>query len=119
MKKNNVKNIGIEADLPKNKCDDKHCPFHSSLKVRGRIFTGDVIKKYIKTVTVRWNYQIYVPKYERYMKKRSKIKAHNPICIEANIGDKVGIVECRPISKTKKFVVVKKLNGSAKEVKEK
>ncbi len=105
------KSIGIEVVIPKNKCDDKHCPFHSNLKVRGRIFTGSVIKKYIKTVTVEWDYQIYIPKYERYMKKRSRIKAHNPTCVESNIGDKVKIMECKPISKTKKFVVVEKLNG--------
>jgi len=38
----------------------------------------------------------------------SRITAHNPPCIGAKTGDKVKIAECRPISKTKSFVVVEK-----------
>ncbi len=59
-----------------------------------------------RTVTVEWNRRVYVPKYERYQKKRSKVKAHNPEEIDAKEGDEVIIKECRPISKTKKFIVV-------------
>ena len=40
------------------------------------------------------------------MKKRSKLHAHNPPCIDAKPGDIVTIAECRPISKTKSFVIV-------------
>jgi len=40
------------------------------------------------------------------MKKRSRVAAHNPVCINAKIGDKVRIAECRPISKTKAFVII-------------
>jgi small subunit ribosomal protein S17 len=50
--------------------------------------------------------RVYVPKYERYLNRRSKVKAHNPVEISAKEGDTVIIKECRPISKTKKFVVV-------------
>ncbi|MBC7110345.1 MAG: 30S ribosomal protein S17, partial [Archaeoglobi archaeon] len=39
-------------------------------------------------------------------KKRSKLHAHNPPCINARVGDVVKIAECRPLSKTKHFVVV-------------
>ena len=59
-----------------------------------------------RTVTVEWNRRVYVPKYERYQKKRSKVKAHNPEEIDAKEGDEVIIKECRPISKKKKFIVV-------------
>ncbi len=45
-------------------------------------------------------------KYNRYIKKRTKLKAHNPSCVNANKGDVVTIMECRPLSKTKKFVVL-------------
>ena len=38
----------------------------------------------------------------------SRITAHNPPCIDAKTGDKVKIAECRPLSKTKNFVVVEK-----------
>ena len=48
-----------------------------------------------------------VPKYQRYEKRRSKVHAHNPPCITAKIGDIVTIAECRRLSKTKSYVVVK------------
>ena len=38
----------------------------------------------------------------------SRITAHNPPCLDAQRGDKVKIAECRPLSKTKNFVVVEK-----------
>ena len=103
-------NIGIEAKAPGKKCDDEHCPFHGSLSVRGRIFEGTVVSdRMSKSVSVSWERTVYLPKYERYEKKRSKVKAHNPECILVKQGDKVKIMQCRPISKTKHFVVVEKL----------
>jgi len=50
----------------------------------------------------------YIPKYERYEKRTSKYKAHLPPCIEVKEGDEVVIMECRPLSKTKSFVVVER-----------
>ncbi|MBI2670734.1 30S ribosomal protein S17 [Candidatus Woesearchaeota archaeon] len=106
--KNNV-NIGIEVSLPKQACADKHCPFHSGLKIRGRTFNGTIIKKDThKTAVVEWPRLFYLPKYERYEKRRTRVKVHNPPCINADINDKVTIMECRPISKTKKFVIIEK-----------
>jgi small subunit ribosomal protein S17 len=79
----------------------------STLKTRGRTFIGQVISsKAQKTVTVEWQRRVYIPKYERYQTKRSRVKAHNPVEMSAKEGDNVIIKECRPISKTKKFVVV-------------
>jgi len=95
---------------PASTCTDEHCPFHGNLSVRGRSFIGTVSSdKMSKTVAVVWDRTIYIPKYERYEKKRSKVKAHNPECLNVKKGDKVLIMECRPISKTKSFVVVEKL----------
>jgi small subunit ribosomal protein S17 len=89
------------------KCDDKNCPYHGHIKVRGSIFTGTVISaKPQKTVTVERILIQKVPKYERYKKSRSKIHAHNPPCINAREGDIVKIGETRRISKTKSFVVL-------------
>ncbi|MEM4245410.1 MAG: 30S ribosomal protein S17 [Candidatus Nanoarchaeia archaeon] len=102
-----IKNIGIEVTAPKKECQDKHCPFHGSVKIRGKIFTGTIIKASMqKTVLVEWPRAFFLPKYERYEKRRTRIKAHLPDCIEAKKGDKVKVVETRPISKTKNFVVV-------------
>ena len=78
-----------------------------SITTRGRTFRGKVVSsKAQKTVTVEWDRRVFVPKYERYLLKRSKVKAHNPDSIDAKDGDTVVIKECRPLSKTKKFVVV-------------
>ena len=99
----NKKSVGMGFELPKEKCEgDLSCPFHGSLKLRGRTFAGTVIKRNPhKTVTIEWPRTSYIQKYERYEKKRTRVKAHNPSCINAQIGDKVTIVETRPISKTK------------------
>ncbi|HIP63413.1 MAG TPA: 30S ribosomal protein S17 [Archaeoglobus profundus] len=101
-----VKDIGIDVKPPERECNDKNCPFHGDLRVRGQILTGKVIKTYMKTAVIERELIRYVPKYERYMRKKSKIHAHNPPCIDAKPGDIVTIAECRPISKTKSFVIV-------------
>ncbi|MBI4139660.1 30S ribosomal protein S17 [Candidatus Woesearchaeota archaeon] len=80
-----------------------------SLGARGRSFVGTVIaSRAQKTVTVQWYRWKFLPKYDRYVKLRSKIKAHNPENISATVGDIVLIQECRPISKTKKFLIKEK-----------
>jgi len=76
------------------------------ISTRGRKFTGVVISdKMSKTVTVEWERRKYVKKFERYEKKRTKVKAHNPEIINAEKGDMVQIEETRPISKTKNFII--------------
>ena len=91
-------------------CTDRNCPFHGSLKTRGQVFDGTVIAdKMSKTVTVEWPFLQYLQKYQRYLKKRTHVKAHNPPCLSVKTGDSVRIVECRPISKTVKFVVIEVL----------
>lgn len=108
IEKKEAKNIGIEVTPPSKTCTDGNCPFHGFLKVRGRIFAGKVISRRDKTVTVEWDYLNYVPKYERSERRRSRVSAHLPTCMEIEKGDKVRIAECRPLSKTKSFVVIEK-----------
>ena len=80
---------------------------NSSLSLRGRTFVGTVISaKMQKTVTVEWERKLFLKKFERYEKRKSKVTAHNPESINAKEGDIVKITECRPISKTKNFIVV-------------
>ncbi len=93
-----------------NECKDENCPNHGSISVRGRNFIGVVIStKMAKTVSVEWGTMRYLPKYERYEKRRSRVKAHLPECMVIVPGDKVKVGECRPLSKTKKFVVIEKI----------
>jgi len=109
VQKTYVKDIGIEGVNPPEKvCDDKKCPWHGEIRIRGFLFEGKVerIRKGIALV-VFYRYH-YVPKYERYMIKRSKIKAHVPKCLDIKEGDEVIIGETRPLSKTIHFVVISK-----------
>ncbi|MBU1203757.1 MAG: 30S ribosomal protein S17 [Nanoarchaeota archaeon] len=91
-------------------CKDRHCPFHGSLRFRGRMLEGTIIKTdpatTAKFVLKRMH---HLKKYERYEKRITRLSVHNPPCISAKQGDKVKIAECRPISKTKKFVIIEVL----------
>ena len=95
---------------PKKTCDDRNCPFHGTLSTRGRVMDGVVVSaKMDKTVVVRRDYLEYVPKFKRYERRHGHIPAHNPPCLDVKEGNRVKIVECRPISKTVSFVVVEKV----------
>ena len=89
-------------------CNDKHCPKHAKLPLKGMRLVGTVISaKAMRTAKIEIPRLHYLPKFERYEKRRTKLQAHKPDCIDVKVGDKVEISECRPISKTKKFVIVK------------
>ena len=104
--------MAISLKKPQVSCNDRNCPFHGTLSVRGRVLEGVVVSgKMDKTVIVRRDYLKYVPKFKRYERRHSHIPAHNPPCINAKEDDRVKIVECRPISKTVSFVVVEKIKG--------
>lgn len=76
------------------------------LSTRGRTFVGKVISnKMSKTVTVEWERKKYITKYQRYEKRRTRVKAHDEF--NCKIGAIVEIVETRPISKTKNFLVTR------------
>jgi small subunit ribosomal protein S17 len=108
--KGTARNIGIDVKPSTKVCQDKNCPFHGKLPVRGKIIEGIVVSaKAAKTAIVEKEYFHYIPKYERYERRHSRIAAYNPECIDAKEGDRVKIAECRPLSKTKAFVVVEKV----------
>lgn len=105
-----ARNIGLEVKPVEKECSDPNCPFHGVLSIRGQVLEGVVVSdKMNKTVVVQQEYQKYCGKYERYERRRSKIHAHNPPCLSAKVGDFVKIAECRPLSKTKAFVVIEKV----------
>lgn len=91
--------LGFKA--PEKECNDKNCPFHGSLPVKPPIRKGIVVStKMQKTATVLVEYYIYVPKYERYMKKRKKIHVRIPPCLEVKEGDIVYFARTRRLAKT-------------------
>lgn len=80
-----------------------------------RILEGNVVSdKTDKTVTVLVERRFRHPVYKKYIKSTDKYSAHD----EANhfkAGDRVQIIECRPISKTKRWTVL--VDGKEPEVK--
>lgn len=77
-----------------------------------RVLTGRVVSdKTDKTVTVLVERRVMHPLYKKFIRRSKKYAAHD----EANLckqGDTVAIEECRPISKTKSWLVVQR-NGEA------
>ena len=101
---------GIEGlEPPRRTCDDDRCPWHGNLSIRGRLLKGVVISNRAKKmVVVEREYYHYVKKYMRYEKRRSRIHAYLPSCIDVDVGTKVIIGECRPLAKSVSFVVLGK-----------
>ena len=111
--------LGFNIPLPTSEPEeyDAHCPFFGKITVRGRILKGTVVSaKMHRTIAVLINRKHYVQKYERYEKRRTKLLVHNPLSVNAQVGDNVRIMETRPISKTKHFVVVERIPQKVQEV---
>lgn len=99
--------IGLDVEPPAGTCKDNHCPFHGTLPVRGTVLSGTVVSAKMQgTVVVEREHMKYVPKFERYQKRTSRYLAHSPPCQQAKLGDKVTIMECRPLSKRVSYVVI-------------
>lgn len=119
-RKEEIAETGFSSKFSEKKtCTDKNCHLHGNLKTRGRIFEGKVIKKLHKRVTLEFERMIYVRKYERFAKSKTKIHARLPLCMDDQIkvGDLIKVQECRPLSKLIHFVVIKKIKDTDKEVK--
>lgn len=72
-----------------------------------KILKGTVISdKMDKTVVVSVSRFEKHPKYQKYLKINKKYKAHDETN-SSKVGDSVSIMECRPLSKDKHFIVVK------------
>jgi len=105
-----ARDIGVEVLAPEEGCNDPACPFHGTLSVRGQILNGIVVSsKMDKTAIVQREVKRFIQKYERFEKRTHNYAVHNPPCLNVQRGDIVKIMECRPLSKSKSFVVIEKL----------
>lgn len=59
-----------------------------------------------KSIGVRVERMFKHPKYKKYIRRHSKVYAHDE-ANEARVGDRVEIVECRPLSKLKRWRLVR------------
>lgn len=73
---------------------------------KGRTLTGEVISdKNDKTIVVRVETLVKHPLLKKYVRRRKKFTAHDPKN-ECAVGDKVKIVEYRPLSRNKRWHLV-------------
>lgn len=78
----------------------------TALPVNGVVLSGVVVSnKMQKTIVVKVTNFVKHPKYQKYQTLTKKYKAHDENGV-AQVGDKVKIVETRPISKDKHFTLV-------------
>ena len=74
---------------------------------RRRALVGEVISRSgDKTIKVVYGFKVPHALYKKEIKRRTIIHVHDEKN-ECNIGDKVQIMETRPLSKSKRFRVVK------------
>ena len=98
-------------------CNDQNCYKHGIIRVRGSRITGTVVSGKAKnTVIVERSITKLLAKYKRRAKERSRIPAHNPICINAKLGDIVSIGETRKISRTKAWTVLEIIGNTDQKV---
>ncbi|XP_021952447.1 40S ribosomal protein S11 isoform X1 [Folsomia candida] len=112
-----TRSVGLGFKAPREATDgtyiDKKCPFTGNVSIRGRILTGVVTKmKMQRTIIIRRDYLHYVRKYNRFEKRHRNMAVHlSPAFRDVQTGDIVTIGECRPLSKTVRFNVLKVSKG--------
>ena len=106
-KEKGMKNAGYDVPKPSKSCSDRNCPWHGFLRTRGRTFVAKVVTLHNpSTPIVEWEHTKFIPKFERSERRKTRVSAHKPGCIDVGVGSSVFIAECRPLSKTKNFVIV-------------
>eukprot|EP00306_Pavlova_sp_CCMP459_P013491 CAMPEP_0185183488 /NCGR_PEP_ID=MMETSP1140-20130426/2011_1 /TAXON_ID=298111 /ORGANISM="Pavlova sp., Strain CCMP459" /LENGTH=159 /DNA_ID=CAMNT_0027749509 /DNA_START=47 /DNA_END=526 /DNA_ORIENTATION=+ len=117
-----VKQVGLGIKTPQAAINgayvDKKCPFTGNVTIRGRLLSGTVkTTKMDRTIIIRRDYLHYIRKYHRYEKRHKTLPAHCSPCFRVNPGDQVLVGQCRPLSKTVRFNVLKvsKAAGSDKK----
>jgi small subunit ribosomal protein S17 len=112
--KGSIGTVGSDAAAT---CTDKKCPIHGNLKTRGRSFKGYVVRINNKRAVIEFERFVYMQKYERYEKRKTRIHAHLPDCMASKIkiGDYVSVAECRPLSKMIHHVLISDEGRNIKE----
>lgn len=101
----------------KKQTDKSERKTENLVATRGRTFEGEVTAKFPKRITIEFERTVFLPKYERYMKKKTRIHARLPdnMADKVHVGDFVKVKETRPLSKIIHFIVTEKLTKEEKK----
>ncbi|XP_043849771.1 40S ribosomal protein S11-like [Dromiciops gliroides] len=104
--------MGLGFNTPKEVIEgtyiDKECPFTGNVSIRGRILSAVVTKmKMQRTIIIHRDYLCYIRKYNQFKKHHKNMFAPFTLLLDIQIGDVVTVGECRPLSKTMRFNVLK------------
>ncbi|KAK6603821.1 ribosomal protein S17 [Botrytis cinerea] len=110
--------LGFRTQRPPLREATSKCPFTGLVSIRGRILTGTVVStKMHRTLIIRREYLHFIPKYARYEKRHKNLAAHVSPAFRVEEGDQVTVGQCRPLSKTVRFNVLRVLPRTGKAVK--
>lgn len=103
-----------QKQMKKSATEEKTTKTVGTIATRGRVFQGIVIRKFPKRVTIEFERTVYVPKFERSLRKRTRIHSRLPDSMADSIqlGDLILVQECRPLSKLIHSVVIKKVRSA-------
>ena len=73
---------------------------------RGRSFQGTVTKVFGQRAVIEFERTVKVEKYERFMRKKTRLHSRIPDGMKISVGDYVKVQECRPLSKMIHSVVI-------------
>ena len=85
------------------------------------LIRGVVINtKMSRTIVIRRDYLHYIKKYNRFEKRHKTVSVHCSPAFRIKVGDVVTVGQCRPLSKTVRFNVIRKevqhVEGNVKKV---
>ena len=78
--------------------------FNNYIAIRGVVLST----KMTRTIVIRRDYLHYIKKYNRFEKRHKTVSCHCSPAFRLKIGDVVTVGQCRPISKTVRFNVLRK-----------
>ena len=85
----------------------------SEQETTNRTMVGQVVSDAMdKSITVSVERRVKHPVYGKYMRRSTKVHAHDETN-ECNVGDTVMVEQCRPLSKTKTWRLVKVLERAS------
>ncbi|XP_032761182.1 40S ribosomal protein S11-like [Rattus rattus] len=106
------KNIGLGFKTTKEASEgtyiDEKCPFPGNVSIQGRILSVVKKMKIQRTIAIHRDCLHYIRKYNRFEKRPKNTSGHLSPCFRVvQINDIVSVGECRPLSKTVQFNVLK------------